>query len=264
MTSFRVGTEGDVLLSGAGRPLLVGGQERAAGLGAGEWPGIGDFDPSGLAAELRARLSNEWARDALFEHASVASFSRFSLHLMAVAAPPDLLHDAHRAAIDEVKHARMCFALASAYAGEPLGPGALPLEGDILGSLDLTSIVLATVHEGCIGETLASLEAATVFEIAQEPAVKDVLSHIAEDEGRHAELAWRFVKWALPRGGDELRRVIRRAFDEAIGAAPPPMDDDDESRLLAHHGRLTSRGRLRCRREGLLEIIGPASQALLA
>jgi hypothetical protein len=255
---------GPVSVGGAGRPLLVGGQERSAGLGSGDWPGIGDFDPSGLPPELRTRLSNDWARDALFEHASVASFSRFSLHLMAVAAPPDLLHDAHRAAIDEVKHARMCFALASAYAGEPLGPGALPLEGDILGALDLTSIVLATVHEGCIGETLASLEAATVFENVQEPAVKDVLSHIAEDEGRHAELAWRFVKWALPRGGDDLRRAVRRAFDEAIAAAPPAMEEDEESKLLAHHGRLSSRGRLRCRREGLLEIVGPASQALLA
>jgi hypothetical protein len=243
---------------------LVGGHERAAALGAGEWRGLGELDTSALSPAMRQRLTDEWARDALFEHASVASFSRFSLHLMAVAAPPDLLLDAHRAAIDEVKHARMCFALASAYAGEPLGPGALPLEGDILGSLDLTSIVLATVHEGCIGETLASLEASTVLEIAEEPAVKDVLTHIAEDEGRHAELAWRFVKWALPRGGQELRQAVRKAFDEAIAQAPASMVDDEESKELARHGRLTRLGRLRCRREGLLEVIGPASQALLA
>lgn len=250
-------------LPAAGRPLLVGGNERAASLGSGDWKGIGQLDTTTLPADLKRRLTDEWARDALFEHASVASFSRFSLHLMAVAAPPDLLHDAHRAAIDEVKHARMCFALASAYAGEPLGPGALPLEGDILGSLDLTSIVLATVHEGCIGETLASLEASTVLEIAEEPAVKEVLEHIAEDEGRHAELAWRFVKWALPRGGDDLRRAVRRAFDEAIASAPPERSDDEESKQLARHGRLTQLGRLRCRREGLIEVIGPASQALL-
>lgn len=243
--------------------MLVAGQERSAALGAGEWKGLGAIDVSSLPEALRQRLADEWSRDALFEHASVASFSRFSLHLMAVAAPPDLLLDAHRAAIDEVKHARMCFALASAYAREPLGPGALPLEGDILGALDLQSIVLATVHEGCIGETLASLEASTVLEIAEEPAVKDVLTHIAEDEGRHAELAWRFVKWALPRGGPSLRLAVRQAFDEAIAKAPPEAVDDEESQLLARHGRLTRLGRVRVRREGLIEVIGPASQALL-
>ena len=75
----------------SGRPLLVGGHERAATLGAGEWKGIGQLDTAALAPELKRRLTDEWARDALFEHASVASFSRFSLHLMAVAAPPDLL-----------------------------------------------------------------------------------------------------------------------------------------------------------------------------
>jgi hypothetical protein len=37
---------------------------------------------------------------ALFQHASVASFARFSLELLALGAPPDLVAAAHAAALD--------------------------------------------------------------------------------------------------------------------------------------------------------------------
>ncbi|MFZ5897429.1 MAG: hypothetical protein ACOY0T_40625 [Myxococcota bacterium] len=74
-------------------------------------------------SELRNALSDEWARAACFEHASIASFNRFSLELLALGAPGDLVERANRAALDEVRHARLCFALASVYAGDDFGPG---------------------------------------------------------------------------------------------------------------------------------------------
>ncbi|MCA9546694.1 MAG: ferritin-like domain-containing protein, partial [Myxococcales bacterium] len=55
----------------------------------------------------RARLADHWTRQALAEHASVASFARFALHLMAVGAPPDLLVATHQAGLDEIEHARL-------------------------------------------------------------------------------------------------------------------------------------------------------------
>ena len=45
---------------------------------------------------LRRRLAELWSQDALLEHASIASFSRFALQLLAVAAPPALVAGAHR------------------------------------------------------------------------------------------------------------------------------------------------------------------------
>ena len=47
--------------------------------------------------EVRQELAAQWSHDMLAEHASVASFSRFSLQLMGVAGPAALLRDAHLA-----------------------------------------------------------------------------------------------------------------------------------------------------------------------
>lgn len=50
--------------------------------------------------------SEWWSLAAQQEHASIASFSKFSLELMAVGAPAALLVRAHEAALDEINHAR--------------------------------------------------------------------------------------------------------------------------------------------------------------
>jgi hypothetical protein len=62
------------------------------------------------------------------------------LHLAALGAPASLVELAHLAALDEIRHARRCFALASAYAGRVWTPGPIAgLAGRLLlvGRLDL-------------------------------------------------------------------------------------------------------------------------------
>ncbi|HWC75384.1 MAG TPA: hypothetical protein VG454_15725, partial [Gemmatimonadales bacterium] len=80
----------------------------------------------------RRVLADVWTVEARAEHAAVAAFSKLALELMALGAPPDLVARANRAAIQEVEHARLCFAVASAYAGRALEPAPLPeaLAGD--------------------------------------------------------------------------------------------------------------------------------------
>ena len=63
----------------------------------------------------------------------------------------------------------------------------------------LRDVVRLTLREGCLGETLAALEARHALAHCTEPRVSAVLELIAKDERRHAELAWRFVRWALER-----------------------------------------------------------------
>ena len=53
--------------------------------------------------QLRSAVADAWVRDALAEHASVASFARCMLELMSVGAPPQLLSAAALAANDEVR-----------------------------------------------------------------------------------------------------------------------------------------------------------------
>jgi hypothetical protein len=92
----------------------------------------------------------DWLQSALFEHASIASFARLALDLMAFGAPPDLIEDAHRAALDEIRHARICFGLA----GGKEGPGPLVTPP---GVTSLAELVRETIREGCVNETLAAL-----------------------------------------------------------------------------------------------------------
>ena len=59
-------------------------------------------DLTSLDSTTRAHIAQEWTAMGLAEHASVASFARFTLQLMAVGAPAELLHAAQLGAADEV------------------------------------------------------------------------------------------------------------------------------------------------------------------
>ena len=133
--------------------------------------------------------------DAFYEHASIASFARLSLSLLAFGAPPDLIADAHRAALDEIRHAQAAFASA----GGVIGPAPCPAFGDLAAHRTLADLAEETYLDGCIGETVACLE------------LRDIAPAIAEEEARHADLAWRIVEWALASGDPEVRERIERA-----------------------------------------------------
>ena len=63
------------------------------------------------------------------EHASVAAFARFTLHLMSLGAPAALVERSNAALADETLHAKLAFAIASGYAGRAIGPGPLAIDG---------------------------------------------------------------------------------------------------------------------------------------
>ena len=253
-----------------GRPLLVGGIARIApAVVRADWlleNAPAEPAPAEMPSDIRDRIAEAWLADALLEHASVASFSRWALELLAVAAPPGLIQEAHRAALDEVEHARLCFALAERFSGECLGPGPLALS-DVRVSASLEEMVALAIREGCVGETLASLVAREQLAVARDRDVHHTLSQIAEDEARHAELAWRFVAWAISCGGDRIRSAARRAFDEALGAFDTFRDAPElpASVLPMWHdgGRLNRTELESIARRARREVIAVAAAALL-
>lgn len=175
-----------------------------------------------LGADERAALREHWLQAAQMEHASVASFARLTLELMAVGAPPELLVRAQQAGIDEVRHAERCFAVAEALGAGPRGPGALPIDGS-LRAPTLVEIAAAAAREGCVWETAAALQAQVEAERCGHPALKAVLAEIAADEARHAELAWDLVAWAVRVGGEPVRAAVVAAMDEATAALREPV-----------------------------------------
>lgn len=248
-----------------GRPFLVDEAARTAPLEVrGDWAqgvaAITDHDEA-----LRARLAEAWEQVAAMEHASIAAFARFALQLLALGAPPDLIVRTHDAMRDETRHARLAFGLASAYRGAPIGPGRLAMDGAVLGEVDVAELVRLTIREGCVGETVAALEAGEGEAACEDPGVRDVLGVIAADERAHAELAWSAVRWALETFGDDVRgtveaeiRLVERELHASRDLAPVHEDD----RLLARHGVTTPTARARLRREALRKVVLPCLRGL--
>jgi hypothetical protein len=218
-----------------------------------------------LSPGVRELVAAGWARAAQAEHASIASFARFTLQLLAVGAPPDLVRDAQRAGLDEIEHAERAFAIASVYGGHSLGPGKLAVDSNLIGPVDLESVIESTVIEGCIGETLAAAEAEVARDAAVPAAVQDALRRVAADETAHAALAFRFVSWAVGAGGPSAREAARSAFARGAerAAIEPALESVLESALHGH-GLLPAPTRHSLRLEVLRTVIGPAANDLLA
>ena len=247
-----------------GRPLLVDGETRtASATPTGAWVPSQLVDSTitdGLAAPVRDEIAQRWLGNALLEHASVASFARATIELMAVGAPPSLISAAQRAASDEIRHAQMCFAIASSYAGGDVGPGPLPAAAPR--DLDLAQVAVHTFIEGCVPESIGALVAERLADRARHPEIARILREIAADEARHAELAWSTVGWAVRAGG---RPVIDAVLEAARAYAMPPVADaspfDDQ---LAAHGLMTDAEQGEYLRRGWRELIGPLLDDLVA
>ena len=225
----------------------------------GDWNGA--LTPAcNMSEDIRQELAAHWTKVGLMEHASVAAFARFAMQLLALGAPPSLLEQTHTAMADETRHAKMCFAMASAYAGRDIGPGALSIEG-ALADEDPRDILRMVVREGCIGETVAAVEAAEAATYAGDPVVRAALEQIAADEQRHADLAWRFVAWAI----DQDARLASALISE-IRAARLESEDrltiNDAERGMLQHGVVSDAMRQSIRRHVIAEVIAPAAAQL--
>lgn len=201
-----------------GRPFLVHDETRVAPVTRDSaWHGSRDAlpDVERLTPFERAAQAARWTRMGQLEHASIAAFARFGLQLLALAAPPELVEACTQALADETDHARLCFRLASGYAGHAVGPGPLDITGSLTGA-SLADVVDLVIAEGCYGETIATLDAQDAAEEATDPVIGAAFRRIAEDEQRHAELAFRFLRWALTRDRALVRARIVRAVDASI------------------------------------------------
>jgi hypothetical protein len=246
-----------------GRPFLIDAVPRVATVREREdWSDRDRPDLDDLDDHTRMLLAGAWLEDALAEHASIAAFARFALQLLALGAPPDLIADTHRAIADELEHARLCFTLASAYADREIGPGALAMGGALTDDIDLASVVVAAIREGCIGETMAAMQAEVARGLAQDPIVVASLDRIAADESRHAALAWRFVDWAVKQGGRRIRDVAADAFiryaPNGAGNTRSPSPD------LTAHGRISASDLALLQRRTYDEVIRPCAAAVLS
>jgi hypothetical protein len=249
-----------------GRPFLVNGAARVAGLANGtDWAASVELDASALDAATRALLAQGWCQLGALEHASVAAFARFTLQLLGLGAPHALVVESNRALCDETEHAQLCFGLAAAFGSTTPGPGPLDSRGALARS-GLAEVALDTFIEGCIGETVATLEACEALAHAAFPEVRRVLERIYADEARHAALAWRFVAWAATQA-PELTATLRRRLGLELERAARARAASSPQATPAHAGLaagglLSASARAELRVRALAEVVEPCLVAL--
>lgn len=241
-----------------GRPLLQDGQPVVAKVGGAGWADTRRPTVTGLSAEARRALAAYWLEAGLLEHASIASFARFTMELMAQGAPPDLVTAAQQAGLDEVHHARACFALASAYAGRPTGPAQMDLQGATSLSPTPAEMAEAVLREGCVGETLAAVDAAARLAHATDPVVRATLEQIVEDESRHAALAWSTLRWLVDQHPSIVERLARVVAEEGARVEAGLTEAVSVPHGAGAHGLLPADRRDEALRDAWVRVIEPA------
>jgi hypothetical protein len=206
-----------------GRQIRRFGRVLLPPVGAGDaWsratPGVptGPLALEGADVESRRALAAQWCENGRTEHASVAAFARHTLDLIALGAPPSLVAAAQRDALDEIRHAELCFALARSIDGGDRSPGAFPQAARsvtlpkprlmALSELAVDSLVDGALHEGASARIVAKLARR-----CEDPAIASILKEIAADEGRHSAHGWDVVRWCVAEGGEPVLRSLEAA-----------------------------------------------------
>ena len=171
--------------------------------------------PHGLCARTlpaaAAPLGAFFADAARLEAASVFAFERLARELAQLGAPAELISEADRSALDEIRHARVVGALARRYGAEPeparVAPA--PLRARF-------AVALENAVEGCVRETFGALVAAHQAALARDPVVAAAMRDIAADEARHASLAWQVAAFLEPQLSIAERTALAVAQRDAV------------------------------------------------
>ncbi len=280
----------------SGRPLLVPTNDIStlAALTAhtaATIPGCAWSDGRPSTEHPSPEIGRQWLEDARLEHASIAAFAQQNLDLLRMGAPPELLRETVVAGRDEVAHACACFRLASVHLGQALQPGPLAARGrsrhdtprtDVgeatreqslgprphlnIGKIDLKKFACALFLEGCVGETIASLTAMRAAREAVCPHTRALLQTIADDEARHAALAWQTLAFTFDRGGTSVVHSVRAladAFERELATVNTPRETGDLAGAEAY-GRLGVHARTDARNAAWRELIVPFLDELVS
>jgi len=166
------------------------------------------------AAQGGSCLGRQFAAMAHLEAASVVAFEQLQRQLAAWGASAELQGRCLAAAEDERRHAAWLTALAQREGCDVPEPRTVPHDAGLLAA------AIQNATEGCVFETFAVVVASSWSEHAIDPRVRRIYRRIADDELRHAQLAWDLHGWFLDRLTPEERTRVEHAHERALASLP--------------------------------------------
>jgi hypothetical protein len=169
-----------------------------------------DDSLSALTGDERGRLAEIWLARAAMGGTVSASFAVIRDALVALRANAALVELAERAIDDERRHAAICRAVASRFAGATLSaPAPLPL---VVPRLDGASPemrhALHIVGQCVLNETTASAFLETCLSQARGSLARAALRELLSDEIDHARIGWTYLATASSAIREQVGRVI--------------------------------------------------------
>ena len=162
---------------------------------------------------------------------------------------------------DEVRHALACSSVASSFAGSDLSPGALNIEGAMKGGVTPEDVMVQTILEGCINETLAAAEAAWLSEQCEIAPIQKILRQIAKDETRHATLGWKTIRWIL-KEHPKLTGLASYTFESARPYLSKEVTNKGDDQWMAAFGCVPSKKREEIIADVWRRVIDPCAKAM--
>ena len=200
----------------------------------------GGRPPAGLRARHDVRAFDPigvyFAEMAHVESAAVMGFEQLAEELLRFGAPAHLVSAAVRASQDENRHARIASAFARRYGAESPSIEIDPAVGRSLEDLAIDNCV-----EGCVIETYGAVVTTWQAQTASDLVIRRAFAKIAEDELRHAELAFAVARWSEPLLNNESRSRLLIARDAAVEQLLSSLDTPPP-RALAEQVGLPSPG----------------------
>lgn len=188
--------------------------------------------PDGMCApeageQATSALGQHFATMAQLEAASVAAFEILRRELRFHGAPDVLCQLAQAAQQDERRHAQVTMEQAQRFAATPARVRLVPRP-----LRSLLSIALENEVEGCVRETFGALVGAWQAEHAADQAIRQIMHTIAEEELRHAALAWQVRAWILPRLTPSEKQRLHDAQAQAIAVLRAELAEQPAADLV--------------------------------
>ena len=180
------------------------------------------------APHCESTLGAFLARAAHLEAASVCAFEELRAALEELGAPRELARRAGDAARDERRHARATTRLAKRH-------GATRAAVRVRRSRrppTLEDLASENAVEGCVRETYGALVASWQSLHAHDAEVARAMRPIAEDETRHAALAWAILRWSTPLLSPSARTSVSESLERAANGLMEEIGEPD--RALVH------------------------------